>query len=63
MTQPVRPVAMLNMSNDHQLFFKLYDDYSDIDGDGEPDTTYKHDYDYYGYFDSGLCYEYTNSRF
>lgn len=63
MTQPVRPIAMLNMSNDHQLFFKLYDDYSDIDGDGEPDTTYKHDYDYYGYFDDGLCYEYSDSRF
>lgn len=63
MTQPVRPIAMLNMSNDHQLFFKLYDDYSDIDDDGEPDTTYKHGYDYYGYFDSGLCYEYANNRF
>jgi type IV pilus assembly protein PilY1 len=26
----VKPVTMLNMSRDHQLFFKLYDDYSDI---------------------------------
>lgn len=26
----VKPVTMLNMSRDHQLYFKLYDDYSDI---------------------------------
>lgn len=30
LAQPVRPVMMLNMSRDHQLFFKLYDDYSNI---------------------------------
>jgi type IV pilus assembly protein PilY1 len=27
---PVKPIMMLNMSKDHQLFYKLYDDYSDI---------------------------------
>nr|WP_324256831.1 PilC/PilY family type IV pilus protein [Cellvibrio fontiphilus] len=27
---PVKPITMLNMSRDHQLFFKLYDDFSDI---------------------------------
>lgn len=27
---PVKPIMVLNMSKDHQLFFKLYDDYSDI---------------------------------
>jgi len=65
LTQPVRPIMMLNMSNDHQLFFKLYDDYSDLDGDGNPDTSYNHDYDYFGYFDSQKCYSYddTNDRF
>lgn len=26
----VKPITMLNMSRDHQLYFKLYDDYSDI---------------------------------
>ncbi|WP_323813026.1 pilus assembly protein [Cellvibrio sp. NN19] len=26
----VKPVTMLNMSRDHQLYFKLYDDFSDI---------------------------------
>lgn len=69
LTAPVTPLMMLNMSNDHQLFFKAYDDYSDItnsDGgepDGNADTTYIHSYDYYGYFDSKKCYAYQNNRF
>src|SRR5690606_16344474 len=64
LTQPVRPIMMLNMSRDHQLFFKLYDDYSDLTDesggqpDGEADTTYVHAYKYYGYFDSKKCYTY-----
>ena len=68
---PVTPVMMLNMSNDHQLFFKVYDDYGDLMNqdnldlppDGKPDTTYVHGYDYYGYFDSKKCYVYQNNRF
>lgn len=65
LTAPVRPLMMLNMSNDHQLFFKAYDDYSDLDADGIPDTTYKNTYEYYGYFDSDKCYVYntTDNRF
>ncbi len=59
----VKPIVMLNMSNDHQLFFKAYDDYSDITGDGIPDTSYVHSHDYYGYFDSFKCYTYTSGRF
>src|SRR5690554_1585698 len=68
LTQPVRPIMMLNMSRDHQLFFKLYDDYSDLtneDGgepDGEADTTYVHAYEYYGYFDSRKCYTYDSGQ-
>ena len=66
-TSPVRPIMMLNMSKDHQLFFKLYDDYADItdpdggDPDGIPDTTYNNNYDYYGYFDSEKCYDYNSA--
>jgi type IV pilus assembly protein PilY1 len=69
LTAPVKPLMMLNMSNDHQLFFKAYDDYSDITGpeggepDGSADTTYIHKYNYYGYFDSKKCYTYQNNRF
>lgn len=81
LTAPVKPMVMLNMSNDHQLFFKAYDDYSDITDsrptingvanpnygsektDGNPDTTYVHAYDYYGYFDSQKCYDYQGGIF
>src|SRR5690606_41061261 len=66
---PVRPIMMLNMSKEHQLFFKLYDDYSDItrpDGgapDGLPDFEgYNNNYDYYGYFDSDKCYVYSTTE-
>lgn len=63
LAQPVRPLMMLNMSNDHQLFFKLYDDYSDLDDDGGADVGYMNDYDYYGYFDENKCYSYSNGVF
>ena len=57
----VAPQVMLNASNDHQLFFKVYDDYSDLDGDGVAETTYKHSINYYGYFDYKKCYAYDAS--
>lgn len=63
LTQSVEPLVMLNLSRDHQLYLKAYDDYSDITGDGIPDTTYQHDFEYYGYFDPYKCYTYTFSRF
>jgi len=56
-------MVMLNMSNDHELFFKAYDDYSDVDGDGTADRTYNHSIDYYGYFDSTTCYAYSSGEF
>ncbi len=55
------PLVMLNISKDHQLFFKAYDDYSDLTGDGIPDTTYQNTINYYGYFDSAKCYNYNTS--
>lgn len=63
-TNSVKPIMMLNMSKDHQMFFKVYDDYSDITSatggapDGTPDTTYVPKYEYYGYFDGKKCYQY-----
>jgi type IV pilus assembly protein PilY1 len=60
--QPVTPLMMLNMSRDHQLYFKLYDDYSDLDGGGA-DTTYKSTISYFGYFDSNRCYTYASGVF
>ncbi len=65
LTKSVKPQVLLNMSNDHQLFFTAYNDYDDIDGDGKADGTYIHSVDYYGYFDPDKCYDYdtTDNRF
>lgn len=56
-----RPMIMLNMSRDHQLFYRAYTEFADIDGDGAPDTTYKTGYTYYGYFDPSKCYAYVGT--
>jgi type IV pilus assembly protein PilY1 len=59
------PMVMLNLSRDHQLFYKAYNEYTDLDGDGVVETQYKHSYQYYGYFDNQRCYDYdtTNNRY
>lgn len=61
----VAPQVVLNVSRDHQLFYKAYNDYTDLDGNGTLETTYTHSIDYYGYFDSYKCYNYdtANNRF
>nr|MCU0932400.1 PilC/PilY family type IV pilus protein [Serpentinimonas sp.] len=56
-----KPMVMLNMSRDHLLFTRAYNEYSDIDGDNLPDITYKHSFNYYGYFDSFKCYGYSGT--
>jgi len=63
LTQPAEPRVMLNVSNDQQLYFKAYNDFSDLDKDGVPETTYKNSISYYGYFDPSKCYNYVNSRY
>jgi type IV pilus assembly protein PilY1 len=60
LTSSVIPIVMLNISKDHQLYFKAYDDYSDLNNDGSPDTTYDNSINYYGYFDSYKCYSYSD---
>ncbi len=57
------PMVVINTSNDHQLYFKAFSDYSDVDGDGIIDTTYAHSIDYYGYFDAYKCYDYDTSDY
>lgn len=57
----VAPLVMLTLSRDHQLHYKAYNDYSDLDGDGVTETTYSHTFTYYGYFDSLKCYTYSTS--
>ncbi|MDR6936461.1 PilC/PilY family type IV pilus protein [Luteibacter sp. 3190] len=57
------PLVMLNLSRDHQLFYKAYNDFTDLDGDGALDTTYKNSLTYAGYFDPKKCYEYASGVF
>lgn len=54
------PIVMLAMSQDHQLFYKAYTDWDDLDGDalGQAETTYTHSVEYFGYFDPDKCYVY-----
>ena len=59
----ITPKVMLTLLKDQQLFKKAYNDYSDLDGDGVIESTYKHSIDYYGYFDPKKCYIYRNNRF
>jgi type IV pilus assembly protein PilY1 len=60
--QNIPPYVMLTMTKDQQLFKKAYDDFSDLDGDGNLDTSYKHSVKYYGYFDARKCYVYNGSN-
>ena len=60
------PIVMLDISRDHQLFYKAYNDYTDLNGNGTLDsteTTFNNSFLYYGYFDPTKCYSYSNSKF
>lgn len=61
----IRPIVMFSMTKDQELHKRAYSDYSDLDGDGVFETTYKHSINYYGYFDPFKCYSYSvaNARF
>lgn len=71
--QKEAPLVLLAMGKDHKMFYEAYDDRSDLDGDGLLDIGYRPEKrnglpaikEYYGYFDSALCYKYngTNGRF
>src|SRR5690554_2503920 len=56
------PMVMLALSNDHQLFYKAFTDYDDLNGNGVIETTYTHSFEYVGYFDPFKCYEYQTSQ-
>ncbi len=57
------PLVMLVMSVDHELFKKAYSDYTDLDADGQLDTSYVDSFDYLGYYDSNWCYQYASGRY
>ncbi|MCY0856154.1 hypothetical protein [Cupriavidus sp. D39] len=58
----VPPIVMIDLSKDHALYQKAYNDYSDVNGDGKIDTTYDDSIDYAGYFDSFKCYTYSTTQ-
>ena len=69
------PLNMLVMGKDHKIYFSAYNDTSDLDGDGILDVGYrgwvlKEDrvegespfkIDYYGYFNSYVCYAWSGT--
>jgi type IV pilus assembly protein PilY1 len=58
------PLNMLVMGRDHTLYYEAYNDASDLNGDGVLNVGYEPDkVDYYGYFDSWLCYSYVGGEF
>ncbi|MCB1776268.1 MAG: hypothetical protein KDI50_02420, partial [Candidatus Competibacteraceae bacterium] len=59
------PLNMMVMGRDHTLYYEAYNDASDLNGDGILDVGYKPNINYYGYFDSYMCYTYNSasSRF
>ncbi|RRV12657.1 pilus assembly protein [Pseudomonas saudiphocaensis] len=61
-SQSVAPLNMLVMGRDHKLYYEAYNDASDLDGDGVLDVGYKPEIDYYGYFNSNVCYDYTGDK-
>lgn len=56
-----KPMTMLIAGRDHRLFYEAYNDASDIDGDGLLDIRFKPTIQYYGLFDSDVCYNYTGT--
>lgn len=62
LAESATPMVMLAMSNDHQLFYKAYTDFDDLDGNGFADMTYNHRIEYVGYFDSYKCYSYDTAQ-
>jgi len=56
------PLTMLLAGKDHKLFYEAYNDASDVDGDGTLDTRFKPEINYYGLYDSTLCYSYSSSN-
>lgn len=62
-TRSLPPAVMLIVQRDEKLYQPAYNDYTDLDGDGELETTYKHSIQYYGYFDPYKCYSYASGQF
>ncbi|MFP8835374.1 pilus assembly protein [Hydrogenophaga sp. XSHU_21] len=60
-TVNAKPMTMLIAGRDHRLFYEAYNDAGDIDGDGQLDIRFNPRIQYYGLFDSDVCYEYSGT--
>jgi len=64
LTTGAAPLNLLVMGRDHKLYYEAYNDHSDLDEDGTLDISYKPgSIDYFGYFDSYKCYDYSSNMF
>lgn len=59
----VPPQVLFTLGKDHKFYYPAYNDASDINNDGQLETGYQHSFDYYGYFDSAKCYNYSSGVF
>ncbi|MBI4693396.1 MAG: hypothetical protein HY749_05185 [Gammaproteobacteria bacterium] len=59
--QAATPLVMLAVNRDQQLFFKAYNDFTDLEGDGTIERSYDDTFQYYGYFHSQRCYTYDDT--
>lgn len=60
----VPPLNLLVMGKDHKLYYEAYTDNADLDGDSVIDVGYKPgQIDYFGYFNSNVCYTHNSSLF
>lgn len=74
----VAPLNMLVMGKDHKIYYEAYNDASDLNGDGSIDVGYRgwelkapaptdgssrYKIDYYGYFNSYVCYGWDGNKF
>ncbi len=69
-SESATPLNMLVMGRDHKLYYEAYNDASDLNGDGVLDIGYKGylpkdegGIDYFGYFNSNVCYVITDGTF
>jgi type IV pilus assembly protein PilY1 len=61
LSQSSPPLNMLVVGRDHKLYYEAYNDASDLNGDGDIESGYlPGEIDYFGYFDSYVCYTYAN---
>ncbi|UQZ87824.1 hypothetical protein C4J81_00755 [Deltaproteobacteria bacterium Smac51] len=63
LSQYSTPLVMMVLAKDHKMFYRAYNNLSDLDNDTVVDIGFKPSIEYYGYFDPYSCYIYKDGRF